>query len=438
MVMTVSLFTLNGIAQAAVTEVSIAKGHHLYDVREKLYRSSRVATGHNPSAATIDAPTEEDKARLDAGNFSSAGGGYYKFDLYAHATASDGDYTVQFYDNTLKKSGQDKKTLPVTLVVHVKDIVVVTVSFLGGATPGLGIKIAKDPYDTVVTEPEWWNGAKNDPGAYVRNTGAKQVKVKLNGPANETYVVDATGDWGGIEDKEIAFDGNGVYVSNSFEMGNAVPTVVGDSNVGWQWRVTKSGETTNINSSSHEIYVVYADNSSFQNKYRELYEFGCNWASGNSSESAVYGELWSHIVSLTATNYFYYYPDLPPVTWSNDSHSLILHGNGRCGAWMRLYHDLVGVQGIAVNKRGVAPDSPRTALRVYASKKGQGNVTPVARSFTDHAIDRYDNEYYDPSYGTGPYSTLKAWEDASIEEYWDQGWVADDKGAQEVHDAETD
>lgn len=115
--------TPSHVLLAAVTEVTVARGHHLYDVRQKLFRESRLATGHIISGTTVEAPTEEDKGRLFANNFSELGNGYYEFDLFANATASVGTYKVQFYDHTTAKPGQTCRPLPRLLTVYVKDIV---------------------------------------------------------------------------------------------------------------------------------------------------------------------------------------------------------------------------------------------------------------------------------------------------------------------------
>lgn len=102
---------------------------------------------------------------------------------------------------------------------------------------------------------------------------------------------------------------------------------------------------------------------------------------------------------------------------------------------MRFFSDLLGVQGITINRGAVGPYSPRTGLRVYASNKGQGNVTPVANQFGDHAINQYGNKFYDPSYGTGSYDTLWEWEeDDCIQSYFvTPNWQDNDPNQQEVY-----
>ncbi|MDD3926590.1 MAG: hypothetical protein PHT33_08020, partial [bacterium] len=396
----------------------------------------RYAKGHTVTAATIEAPTEDDKARLYAGNFEQLLNGYYKFDLYATATASEGQYKIRFYDHTNAKLWQTMRALPYDLTVYVKDIVVVTISFLDSATPGLAIKIPQYPNNITISSPEWWNGVRNNSSAYVKNTGTKQIKVKLCGPANYSCNVSATGGWGGINNKSITFDSQGVYTSDSFTISSIVPTVVCTNNVGWQWKVTKDGSTRNINQTSHKIYIVYADNSNCTTRYEQLYEFGCGWANNMSQESQVYDAIWGNMASLNATSSFYYNPDKTiPDNEGFETRDVLIKKNARCGGWMEFFTALLGVQGITVNKVAVIPATPPyIALGVYETIKGQGDVVPDQNRFANHAMSRYNNEYYDPSYGTGPYDHMLEWENASIEEYKrnDGGWVPDTKNISEV------
>ena len=46
----------------------------------------------------------------------------------------------------------------------------------------------------------------------------------------------------------------------------------------------------------------------------------------------------------------------------------------------------------------------------------QGNMDPPG-GFFNHFIVRYSSEWYDPSYGNGPFSTDDAWENASMDGY---------------------
>jgi hypothetical protein len=61
--------------------------------------------------------------------------------------------------------------------------------------------------------------------------------------------------------------------------------------------------------------------------------------------------------------------------------------------------------GLSTTSRWTATDGTGVA--------GQGNSDPLA-VFHDHALVEYGSKFYDPSYGTGPFSTILAWEVASV------------------------
>ena len=118
-------------------------------------------------------------------------------------------------------------------------------------------------------------------------------------------------------------------------------------------------------------------------------------------------------------------------------------GDGQCGAWAEIFIDMLKVQDIASTKvtvvemtmpmtRGflvkdwtfTGPGvSPATTPYVYVvgldvidafGVAGQSNPDPPP-SFLNHFIVRYSGQYYDPSYGTGPFVDQMAWENASLD-----------------------
>lgn len=423
----------------AVTQVSVARGHRLDDVRQKLFRSGLVGPGHSLDAECIQAPTGGDEDHVTASGFTDVGSGFYTFDLEADEEAVEGAYKLEFRDGTTPiPATSGPRNLTQTLTVYVYEIVVISVSFLEGDTGASvqRIKYVGDPNDVWVTAPEWLNGVRNWPTAYVHDTGAKTIKVKLHGPPNYSCTIDATGDFGGVAAKGITFDGSGVYYSSSFTINQSVPSTVHVDNIGWQWRFTKQGSTSNINSTSHKMYTIFADNGGTW--YNALYKTGCGAASGHDSEEGTFTSIWGAVSSLSLTNtdgdtLYYYYPVAPPV--SNGVKELLVDNNARCGGWGLYYGALMATQGIFVNVGDANPLAPRNGLRVPSSTKGQGNVQPIHRAFSEHVIGRYQMVYYDPSYGTGGFNTLLSWDDSSVAEYTsDLGatWVDNQIGTVEV------
>jgi hypothetical protein len=139
-----------------------------------------------------------------------------------------------------------------------------------------------------------------------------------------------------------------------------------------------------------------------------------------------------------------------------NTQQLLAHANGQCGSWAYFLRDIMLAQGITdvkrvhvfnidepVNAAGcpISPDglpaktwilvknwrfgtptSPATKPYIYRSTDvtelrgvpGQGNDDPPSE-FRNHYIVRLKGQYYDPSYGTGPFATQNAWENASLD-----------------------
>ena len=70
------------------------------------------------------------------------------------------------------------------------------------------------------------------------------------------------------------------------------------------------------------------------------------------------------------------------------------------------------------------PDRPQLAPFTHFNHEvedkegipGQGNKNP-RRGFFNHRICLYNEKFYDPSYGTGPFDTQHDWEEASVAGY---------------------
>ena len=139
---------------------------------------------------------------------------------------------------------------------------------------------------------------------------------------------------------------------------------------------------------------------------------------------------------------------------------------GRCGSWAQLFADTLGMHGIPATdhavddyagfptgpagsdmmlikawtfgRRGGAGAFPyRTEVvipamgaRAFGALRevddapgvpGQGSAVvpnpPGWFSVGDHAVDTYNGKIYDPSYGTGPFNTIRAWAKASLAGY---------------------
>lgn len=407
------LLTSARIATAAVTEITVAQGHTLSGIRHRLFKKSKSASSHTLSADCIGVPPGGNAAQIQVNNIAVVAGsrGLYKFDVHANDGAVEGAYKLRFYDHKTPRSTGAPRTLPTTVTVYVKEIVVVSVSFLDGDTPGLPISILTGPSsDYLVSASEWLNGSKNDPGAYVRG-GTKKLKVGLHGPPNTTYEISADGTWDGIESKAITFDNSGVGYSDKFKI-VSFPTAIAKADVGWRWKAKRNGVTKSLNDTSHKIYSVLQEQLT-GNHYEKIYEFGCGWAQGKTTPAATWTAIWGAITSRTATGYRYY-----PKSFEGGmiecffTRQLIWYKEGRCGSFQNLTRDILLAQGLDVDYVNLAVKTPYSWFATCS--EGQGG-TPQQRQFQDHGIVSYGGNMYDPSYGNGPFSGKQNWADESVD-----------------------
>ena len=67
---------------------------------------------------------------------------------------------------------------------------------------------------------------------------------------------------------------------------------------------------------------------------------------------------------------------------------------------------------------GLSPTQPNALLNEaadMAGSAGQGNSPNPPSTFGNHWIVKMNNNYYDPSYGLGPFTDLKKYEDDACE-----------------------
>lgn len=436
-------------AQCAVTEVYVAKGHTLHDVEQLLSKKTkskaiiRVAKSHHIigvcSSAKADDPDETAATgSLEVGDVAAIGDGRYRFDLNAQYMAKAGTYIVQFRDHSLRGN----PVLNPTLTVRIREVVVTDISFFEGEPHGLGIRLPGVSYDFVIAADEWENGKRNYPGAWVRG-GTKKIRVKLYGPPNNTVSISADGTWGGIDANTVTFDDNGV-ATKLMQIGS-FPTTVVNGNVGWQWKSTRQGITTNINTTAHNIFVVLREPTTYT-RYKQLYELGCGWAQGEDTEDGVMNKIWGGFKTKNIVvdgQTMRYWKATLPRAFDQKVNLLLIDKDGRCSAWEPLFRMLCGIQGITFEDFNLEPIPVATRqdtdqyvigfFRVTSEAQGE-NGTPEGKpsrtDFLNHMIGlkspretRDNQEYYDlydPSYasnrfsGNSQNSALNSWETNSV------------------------
>lgn len=233
--------------------------------------------------------------------------------------------------------------------------------------------------------------------------------------------------------KTVLFDSSGV-VEETFEIGS-FPNQVTKADVGWQWKYQRTGESGNLNSTGHKIYVTLKDLvSGYAPPYEKLYDLGCGWAQGQTTEAGTWTKIWAKFASKNAIGYSYWplrldpdellgrlpRPGYMPATnrAAIPTRALIWLGVGRCGNWQTFAIDLLSVQGMTATPINIRPVSPHTWFRTGAAAQGSGGGLPAQTQFPDHAFIQYGN-MWDPSYGEGSFSGLLSYEDNMLSQYRD-------------------
>jgi hypothetical protein len=213
-----------------------------------------------------------------------------------------------------------------------------------------------------------------------------------------------------------------------------------------------------VGTSSNDVYLTL-HNPSVSPVYHTVVHLGSHNAAGQGTDAGTVAGLWVPFDGLNvrrvADNAILGY-------WRGGSATamftadLLQDTNGQCGAWAELLKDVLAAQGISASKVGVVEAShpmsylllvktwtftgsgvsPGTAPYVYVEGEdltdelgvpGQDNGNPPG-AFYNHFIVQYAGQYYDPSYGTGPFASQNAWENASLDGFGYVGsWGGDDR-----------
>ncbi len=200
--------------------------------------------------------------------------------------------------------------------------------------------------------------------------------------------------------------------------------------------------------------------------YWTCVDISCRWGHGATAESALVEQVFNAFRTRKLTRkrdgvgLTYWRPGL---AWADSTRCVAVscwlllngrHGRGQCGSWAELLVTTYGVHGVAAKKQVVLPRTeapffgggiavkrwryitpPATSKTAYTHNlggdcvdepgvPGQRNPNPPG-AFMLHFIAKVAGQYYDPSYGAGPFPDELSWQRASID-----GLVA---GAPQLH-----
>jgi len=234
------------------------------------------------------------------------------------------------------------------------------------------------------------------------------------------------------------------------------------------WTVQLSDGTTLdcLAETQHRVYVSLAQ-PLISTLYESLADVACRSSIGTIEDAAVfqsiYGDFGDRVVRRKSTNGFNVPDDIQMRYWNPTDEvcqtwqTMLAQetGNGSCKAWSELLYGTALVHGIftpriylvetaytddssttcggdplgrgsmLVKNWSFAPNgsadvvcTPFTHLSSEVFDQmgapAQGNINPPG-GFYNHFIVQFQGQWYDPSYGTGPFANELLWENASID-----------------------
>ena len=307
------------------------------------------------------------------------------------------------------------------------------------------------------------------------------VKLPPNTVSGKTVKMTATSSAGEvkIEDKTCEVSGDTVTLpetESTTELPKEIRFFNASGNGGFaafeiKWKI-KVGDADYVDlpSTKHTVYLTKGDpiktaaGNGPAAGLESLFNIGCRYANGKGNDDqAVVDAIYEGFKKRSVKPVKQGTGDLADnemTYWLNgaggvaDTQRLLIFGNGQCGAWGRMFVDVLRTQGIDSTLSRIIPAYTPTAAQLKADLNangfaaytstyapatavvnimvknwnvvspfnvsrgtgipGQGNGTPPAL-FLDHALVNFGGTWYDPSYGSAPVKSLSDWEKQSIE-----------------------
>jgi hypothetical protein len=303
--------------------------------------------------------------------------------------------------------------------------------------------------------PPHWTATNSYPVTYPRNTtGAVSATfwvVPTNCPVSGSVIIRGDGSGGlNIPATTCTVASAITVMLPATKFASAFPNQVDFLNpLTINWKYTGAGSTFyDAGASANPVYITLTN--PVTTVYHTLVHLGCANAVGqttsNGTADAIYNEFADRVVRRVSDNKQMTY-------WYNDQMGAVdtagilqrSDANGNCQAWSGLFRDCLRVQGINADRIRALPTSGNddsilvkdwqfndppsgsgshpyvigTDAVDLAGIPGQGNPDPPG-GFNGHWITLFDNQYYDPSYGTAKVTGAnrdKAYEDGALAGY---------------------
>jgi hypothetical protein len=399
------------------------------------------------------------------------------------AAAANGKITVAFIPTgSLNTYGTliDKVTLLSTEIKEVR---------FAGSTASNYHELKSDDGSIIYNAPHWVDvdgdgtattsvssGEKNYPISFTRNTKPKVGgEFKIVGlPSGQALKIKASSDQGlQIPEISVTPAASGAItlplttVSNNLI--NSIQFHNADDNTAFKidWEISiGNGRWIVLGSTKHTVYITMADpiTTATVLMRETLFSIGCRNAKGlGTGTQAIVDAIYSDFKSDknvqkvkqssgTLDGVAMTFHGNPNTAGSTTS-DLLSSGDGACGAWAKLFIDVLRSQGIDTQMIGYyAPLSfsinsfdSDFAARFPSSKtppiknlfpvifvkswalagdrfaptdnkgiESQGNTDPIAY-FRNHAVVEYGGKIYDPSFGSDVFNSHQEWENAALD-----------------------
>jgi hypothetical protein len=267
--------------------------------------------------------------------------------------------------------------------------------------------------------------------------------------------------------------------------GFSIPAPVPAGTVGYfenvqvTWSVSHDSEAwEDAGTSTHEIYFTRGTPQAGLAQ-ETLFWVACSACHGKSADEDIIDGIWSKFSSGSGPTNLCRRDGTPMKYWGEkalinastslyfSASELLADADGKCGAWAQLLTSSMQVQKIKsvdtsiepINKnegfliKNYTPKNIPTSslaypyaffwsMEEYSAYPGNHpalidetgvpgqNISNPTSTFADHALVRVSfpegEKYYDPSYGTGPFSSIEEWEDYAVAGYATrntQNWI---------------
>ncbi len=341
-----------------------------------------------------------------------------------------------------------------TFTVYVFKVKLQEVSFSDNHT------IKKDDSSSDYSAPHWTDnnldgdaddsGEKKFPICYTRNTKAKvSAKIKLTPDLSSLSDVKIKVKAVGVQtfaEKSIATSTSITYPETSAD--SALDDKVDFLNpMTLNWKISIDDGTTwqSITSSANKAYISLEDPTASP-LFETLVHIACEKASGKTDEATSFTAIWNYIKNIAVTTkagsqltYYgvsatgfkgYVHPNKLSLARKINGANFIVNRDGKCGNWQNFFinilkvHDTKNLSSTGINANATLIINKPIGALAPAFKlkdvKGQGpTVYPLEFIWPDHVYVKYNNKYYDPSYGveyTNPINEIAQ----NIKSY---GWI---------------